>query len=97
MVARRPSMADVARLNRMFESVCYNKSVKAVQIDIPETLDIDDRAEFLPTVPELCSTCIVTHLFQLAAEVAMEPPIGLGASDLADVVSTVIDAFRPSV
>jgi glucose-6-phosphate 1-dehydrogenase len=38
---------------------------------------------------------IVTHLFQVAAEVAMEPPVSLGADDLLDARESVIAAFRP--
>ena len=78
--------------NRMFESVWDNKSVKAVQIDIPETLDIDDRAEFYDSTGALLDM-IVTHLLQLAAEVAMEPPISMAASDLADAVKPLLMHF----
>ena len=78
----------------MFENIWSNESVKAVQIDIPETLDVDDRGEFYDSTGALLDM-IVTHLFQLAAEVAMEPPATLSASDLADARSAVIDAFRP--
>jgi glucose-6-phosphate 1-dehydrogenase len=38
---------------------------------------------------------VVTHLFQLAAEVAMEPPLSLDAADLQDARESVISAFRP--
>ena len=38
---------------------------------------------------------LVTHLFQVAAEVAMEPPASLDATDLQAARETVINAFRP--
>jgi len=38
---------------------------------------------------------LVTHLFQVAAEVAMEPPASLGSLDLQDAREKVIRSFRP--
>jgi glucose-6-phosphate 1-dehydrogenase len=38
---------------------------------------------------------LVTHLFQVAAEVAMEPPASLGALDLQAAREKVIRSFRP--
>jgi glucose-6-phosphate 1-dehydrogenase len=38
---------------------------------------------------------LVTHLFQVAAEVAMEPPASLGAADLQAAREEVISCFRP--
>jgi glucose-6-phosphate 1-dehydrogenase len=38
---------------------------------------------------------VVTHLFQLAAEVAMEPPVSMSATDLQAARESVIAAFRP--
>src|SRR2546430_7700581 len=38
---------------------------------------------------------LVTHLFQVAAEVAMEPPASLGAADLQAAREKVIKSFRP--
>jgi glucose-6-phosphate 1-dehydrogenase len=38
---------------------------------------------------------LVTHLFQVAAEVAMEPPATLSAPDLQAARETVINSFRP--
>jgi glucose-6-phosphate 1-dehydrogenase len=37
----------------------------------------------------------VTHLFQVAAEVAMEPPLSMSAEDLQTARESVIAAFRP--
>jgi glucose-6-phosphate 1-dehydrogenase len=68
--------------------------VESVQIDVPETLGIADRAQFYDATGAVLDM-LVTHLFQLAAEVAMEPPASLGAVDLQAARETVIDCFRP--
>ena len=59
--------------NSVFDQLWSAEHVRAVQIDVPETLDIADRAEFYDATGALLDM-IVTHLFQLAAEVAMETP-----------------------
>ena len=80
--------------NTLFGAIWDRAHVRAVQIDVPETLDIDDRAEFYDHTGAFLDM-IVTHLFQLAAEVAMEPPVSLGADDLQAAREAVIAAFRP--
>jgi glucose-6-phosphate 1-dehydrogenase len=68
--------------------------VESVQIDVPETLDISDRAQFYDATGAVLDM-LVTHLFQVAAEVAMEPPASLGSLDLQAARETVIGCFRP--
>jgi glucose-6-phosphate 1-dehydrogenase len=68
--------------------------VGSVQIDVPETLGISDRAQFYDATGAVLDM-LVTHLFQVAAEVAMEPPASLGAADLQDAREEVISCFRP--
>ena len=80
--------------NGLFDHVWSREHVRAVQIDVPETLDIDDRAEFYDATGAFLDM-IVTHLFQVAAEVAMEPPVSMGAEDLQAARESVIAAFRP--
>jgi glucose-6-phosphate 1-dehydrogenase len=80
--------------NGLFDGIWNHEHVRAVQIDVPETLDIADRAEFYDATGALLDM-IVTHLFQLAAEVAMEPPASMSADDLQSARETVIAAFRP--
>ena len=70
------------------------RHVESVQIDVPETLDISDRAQFYDATGAVLDM-LVTHLFQVAAEVAMEPPASLGALDLQAARETVISSFRP--
>jgi glucose-6-phosphate 1-dehydrogenase len=68
--------------------------VAAVQIDVPETLGISDRAQFYDATGAVLDM-LVTHLFQVAAEVAMDPPATLGPLDLQAARETVISCFRP--
>jgi glucose-6-phosphate 1-dehydrogenase len=68
--------------------------IESVQIDVPETLGVDDRAGFYDATGAVLDM-LVTHLFQVAAEIAMEPPAGLGAADLQSARERVIRSFRP--
>lgn len=68
--------------------------IESVQIDVPETLGVEQRAEFYDATGAVLDM-LVTHLFQVAAEVAMEPPAGLGSADLQAAREKVIRAFRP--
>jgi glucose-6-phosphate 1-dehydrogenase len=80
--------------NGSFASYWNRGHVESVQIDVPETLDISDRAQFYDATGAVLDM-LVTHLFQVAAEVAMEPPASLGALDLQAARETVIGCFRP--
>jgi glucose-6-phosphate 1-dehydrogenase len=68
--------------------------VESVQIDVPETLGISDRAQFYDATGAVLDM-LVTHLFQVAAEVAMEPPASLEPLGLQGARAKVIDCFRP--
>ena len=80
--------------NRLFGDAWSADHLAQVQIDVPETLDIDDRAEFYDATGAALDM-LVTHLFQVAAEVAMEPPLSMAAEDLLSARESVIAAFRP--
>jgi glucose-6-phosphate 1-dehydrogenase len=80
--------------NSVFDQLWSAEHVRAVQIDVPETLDIADRAGFYDATGALLDM-IVTHLFQLAGEVAMETPASLSAADLQASRENVIAGFRP--
>ena len=67
--------------------------VESVQVDVPETLGISDRAQFYDATGAVLDM-LVTHLFQVAAEVAMEPPATLHPVDLQAARETVISCFR---
>ncbi len=80
--------------NKLFEASWNAQHIQAVQIDVPETLDIADRAGFYDATGATLDM-LVTHLFQVAAEIAMEPPASLGAADLQAARESVIAGFRP--
>jgi glucose-6-phosphate 1-dehydrogenase len=80
--------------NQMFAGIWCKEFVSAVQIDVPETLDIADRAEFYDATGAT-KDMLVTHLLQVAAEVAMEAPASMSATDLQQARESVISAFRP--
>jgi glucose-6-phosphate 1-dehydrogenase len=79
--------------NGLFHGVWSNERVRAVQIDVPEKIGITDRATFYDATGAVLDM-LVTHLFQVAAEVAMEPPKSLGADDLQAAREEVIGCFR---
>ena len=58
----------------MVGQIWSREHVQQIQIDVPETLDVSDRAAFYDATGAL-RDMVVTHLFQVAAEIAMEPPI----------------------
>ena len=78
----------------MFSGVWNREHIAQVQIDAPETLDIADRAAFYDATGAVLDM-LVTHLFQVAAEVAMEPPKSLDADGLQSAREEVIGHFRP--
>jgi glucose-6-phosphate 1-dehydrogenase len=65
-----------------------------VQIDVPETLSIEGRADFYDT-PAPTGGMIVTHLIQILGFVAMEPPTSLDGSHLRQETAKVFDAVKP--
>ncbi|TFV63359.1 glucose-6-phosphate dehydrogenase (NADP(+)) [Geodermatophilus sp. DF01-2] len=80
--------------NGLFEHVWSREHVAQVQIDVPEDLDVAQRAEFYDATGAALDM-LVTHLFQLAAEVAMEPPVSFSPADLQAARESVLAAFRP--
>jgi glucose-6-phosphate 1-dehydrogenase len=80
--------------NGLFAGVWDRQHVESVQIDVPERLGITDRSVFYDATGAVLDM-LVTHLFQVAAEVAMEPPASLVAADLQAAREKVIRSFRP--
>ena len=80
--------------NELFAAMWNREHVESVQIDVPERLGITDRSTFYDATGAVLDM-LVTHLFQVAAEVAMEPPASLGALDLQGAREEVIKSFRP--
>jgi glucose-6-phosphate 1-dehydrogenase len=80
--------------NGLFAAMWDRDHVESVQIDVPEKLGITDRSVFYDATGAVLDM-VVTHLFQVAAEVAMEPPASLDAMDLQAAREQVISCFRP--
>jgi glucose-6-phosphate 1-dehydrogenase len=80
--------------NGLFEPVWNRKHISYVQIDVPETLSIEGRADFYDQTGAY-RDMIVTHLFQVLGFVAMEPPTSFDARHLRDETAKVFDALMP--
>jgi glucose-6-phosphate 1-dehydrogenase len=80
--------------NGLFEPMWSREHVAQVQIDVPEDLDVADRADFYDATGATLDM-LVTHLFQVAAEVAMEPPVSFSAGDILSARESVLAKFRP--
>lgn len=79
--------------NTMINRIWSADAVEQVQIDAPETLDVDERADFYDATGAF-KDMIATHLFQVAGEVAMEAPADLTAEGLRTAREEVLAAFR---
>ncbi|WP_328293955.1 glucose-6-phosphate dehydrogenase (NADP(+)) [Kineococcus sp. NBC_00420] len=80
--------------NRMIEQLWSNEHVAQVQIDVPEVLGVDDRATFYDETGATLDM-LVTHLLQVAAEVALDPPSDWTSDALAQARENVLAKFRP--
>lgn len=80
--------------NGLYEPIWNRSNIRYVQIDVPETLSIEGRAEFYDATGAY-RDMVVTHLFQVLGFVAMEPPVSLSAQQLRDEKLKVYRALRP--
>ncbi|MEU2157286.1 glucose-6-phosphate dehydrogenase [Streptomyces sp. NPDC019396] len=80
--------------NGFLEPVWNRDHISHVQIDVPEKLSIEGRAQFFEGTGTF-RDMIVTHLFQLLGFVAMEPPTSLNAKCLRDEKTKVFETMRP--
>jgi glucose-6-phosphate 1-dehydrogenase len=62
--------------NGLFEPIWHRNNISHVEIDVPETLGLTQRADFYETTGAY-RDMVVTHLFQILAFTAMEPPTAL--------------------
>jgi glucose-6-phosphate 1-dehydrogenase len=79
--------------NGLFEPIWNRDHISHVQIDVPERISIEGRADFFEKTGTF-RDMIVTHLFQVLGFVAMEPPITFDAKSLRDEKSKVFQAMR---
>lgn len=79
--------------NELFGGMWNRNHIAQVQIDVPEELDVAQRATFYDATGAALDM-LVTHLFQVAAEIGMEPPYALDAAGLAKSRERVLADFR---
>ncbi len=80
--------------NLLLEPLWNNHYIDHVQITHSETLGIEGRADYYEGAGAL-RDMIQSHLLQLLALVAMEPPVSLTAEHLRDEKVKVLKAIRP--
>lgn len=80
--------------NGLFEPIWNRDHIEHVQIDVPETLGVDTRAAFYEETGAF-KDMVVTHLFQILAFTAMEPPTALEPDVINDEKQKVFRSMRP--
>lgn len=80
--------------NGMFEPIWNRDHIDHVQIDVPETLSVEDRAGFYEGTGAY-RDMVVTHLFHVLGFVAMEPPTALDGRSIIEESGKVFRSMRP--
>ena len=80
--------------NGLFEPIWNRDHIDHVQIDVPETLSVDDRVAFYEATGAF-KDMVVTHLFQILAFMAMEPPTALESMSISEEKNKVFRSLRP--
>jgi glucose-6-phosphate 1-dehydrogenase len=80
--------------NGLFEPIWNRSHIDHIQIDVPETLGVGTRAAFYEKTGAF-RDMVVTHLFQILAFVAMEPPTALAPGPITDEKNKVFRSLQP--
>jgi glucose-6-phosphate 1-dehydrogenase len=80
--------------NGLFEPIWNRNFIDHVQIDVPETLDLGRRVAFYEATGAY-RDMVVTHLFQILAFVAMEPPTALEPASISEEKNKVFRSMLP--
>jgi len=80
--------------NGLFEPIWNRNHIDHVQIDVPETLEVGTRGAFYDHTGAY-RDMVVTHLFQILAFVAMEPPTALAPVAITEEKSKLFRTMRP--
>lgn len=80
--------------NGLFEPIWNRNFIEHVQIDVPETLGLDERASFYENTGAF-RDMVVNHLFQILAFVAMEPPVALEPDAITEEKHKVFRSMLP--
>ena len=80
--------------NGLFEPIWNRNFIDHVQIDVPETLSLEGRAGFYEGTGAF-KDMVVTHLFQVLAFMAMEPPTSLDSESISEEKNKVFRSMLP--
>jgi glucose-6-phosphate 1-dehydrogenase len=80
--------------NGLFEPIWNRNFIDHVQIDVPETLGLGKRAGFYEQTGAF-RDMVVTHLFQILAFMAMEPPTSLEPGPISEEKNKVFRSMLP--
>jgi glucose-6-phosphate 1-dehydrogenase len=80
--------------NGLFEPIWNRNFIDHVQIDVPETLGLGKRSAFYEQTGAY-RDMVVTHLFQILAFMAMEPPTALEPNSISEEKNKVFRSMAP--
>ncbi|CCH78120.1 Glucose-6-phosphate 1-dehydrogenase [Nostocoides japonicum T1-X7] len=80
--------------NGLFEPIWHRNYIDHVQIDVPETLGLSQRGDFYEGTGAY-RDMVVTHLFQILAFTAMEPPTALEPRAISREKNKVFRSMQP--
>ncbi|MDX7951123.1 glucose-6-phosphate dehydrogenase [Lichenihabitans sp. Uapishka_5] len=80
--------------NGLFEPIWNRNFIDHVQIDVPETLGLNQRARFYEQTGAY-RDMVVTHLFQILGFMAMEPPTSLEPMPISEEKNKVFRSMKP--
>jgi glucose-6-phosphate 1-dehydrogenase len=80
--------------NGLFEPIWNRNFIDHVQIDVPETLGLEGRAGYYEGTGAF-KDMVVTHLFQVMAFMAMEPPTALDSGAIGEEKNKVFRSMQP--
>ncbi|MCW2831588.1 MAG: zwf [Aeromicrobium sp.] len=80
--------------NGLFEPIWNRNFIDHVQIDVPETLSVAGRSGFYEGTGAF-KDMVVTHLFQVLAFMAMEPPTSLDSDSISEEKNKVFRSMLP--
>jgi glucose-6-phosphate 1-dehydrogenase len=80
--------------NGLFEPILNRNFIHHVQIDIPETLGLESRSDFYDATGAY-RDMVVTHLLQVLAFIAIEPPTALEPRAISEEKNKVFRSLLP--
>ncbi|NYG54078.1 glucose-6-phosphate dehydrogenase [Nocardioides perillae] len=80
--------------NGLFEPIWHRNMIDHIQIDVPEQLGLEQRAQFYEATGAY-RDMVVTHLFQILAFTAMEAPTALDPLSITEEKNKVFRSMLP--